>query len=407
MKTLLKISWRNVWRNPKRSLIMIFAIITGLWAGIFVSSLMYGLVQARFEASIEQQFSHIQIHHPEFIKDNNLKNGIPDWEPVTQMLAADPMVRAFSGRTLTNGMLATATLTRGVNIIGIDPLAEAETTKLNVNLMKGSYFENGGRHPILIGKSLAEKTKLQERSRLVLTFQNAMGELVSAAFRVAGIYQTANTLVDEMNVYVLRSDLTDDSGDGLIINEIALLANDPDQINEISKKYKTTYPDLSIRTWAEISPELCFLQEFGKTMLMMILTIILLALAFGLANTMLMSVYERVHELGMLMAVGMNRRRVFGMIMFETAFLTFLGALGGMLLGFITNTITGLTGLDLAVVGGDILNDFGYPSMVYPNMEPSMYLMLTMLVVVMVFITSIFPAVKALRLKPAEAVRKE
>jgi putative ABC transport system permease protein len=224
---------------------------------------------------------------------------------------------------------------------------------------------------------------------------------------VAGIYQTANTLVDEMNVYVLRSDLTDDSGDGLIINEIALLANDPDQINEISKKYKTTYPDLSIRTWAEISPELCFLQEFGKTMLMMILTIILLALAFGLANTMLMSVYERVHELGMLMAVGMNRRRVFGMIMFETAFLTFLGALGGMLLGFITNTITGLTGLDLAVVRGDILNDFGYPSMVYPNMEPSMYLMLTMLVVVMVFITSIFPAVKALRLKPAEAVRKE
>ncbi|MBW6498953.1 MAG: ABC transporter permease [Bacteroidales bacterium] len=120
-----------------------------------------------------------------------------------------------------------------------------------------------------------------------------------------------------------------------------------------------------------------------------------------------MSVYERIHELGMLMAVGMNRRKVFGMIMFETAFLTFLGALGGMLLGFVTNAITGRTGLDLAAVGGDSLNEFGYPSMVFPTMETPMYFILTLLVVIMVFITSIFPAVKALKLKPAEAVRKE
>jgi len=122
---------------------------------------------------------------------------------------------------------------------------------------------------------------------------------------------------------------------------------------------------------------------------------------------MLMSVYERIHELGMLMAVGMNRRRVFGMIMFETAFLTFLGAFGGMILGVISNMITGRTGLDLAVVGGDSLNDFGYPSMVYPTLGTHFYFILTGLVIIMVFITAIFPAVKALRLKPAEAVRKE
>lgn len=407
MKTLLKISWRNIWRNPKRSLVMIFAIIIGLWAGIFVSSLMFGLLQARFETSIEQQFSHIQIHNPEFIKDRHLKYGIDKWESLSQELASDPTVKAFSGRTMANGMLATATLTRGVNIIGVDPESEALTTRLNGNIIEGTYFDEGGRNPILVGRALAEKTKLQERSRLVLTFQNLDGELISASFRVAGIFQTANNMLDEMNVYVLQSDLNGYVGQEMVINEIALLAHDTDRLNEIRDTYLASYPGLTIRTWAELSPELSYIQELGQTMLLVILIIILFALAFGLVNTMLMSVYERIPELGMLMAVGMNRRRVFGMIMFETAFLTFLGAFGGMILGIISNTITGRTGLDLAVVGGDSLKDFGYPTIVYPNLGPEFYIMLTGLVIIMVFITAIFPAVKALRLKPAEAVRKE
>jgi len=407
MKTLLKISWRNIWRNPKRSLVMIFAIIIGLWAGIFVSSLMFGLLQARFETSIEQQFSHIQIHHPEFIKDRQLKYGIAQWESLSRELASDPMVKAFSGRTMANGMLATATLTRGVNIIGVDPESEALTIRLDGNIIEGTYFEEGGRNPILVGRALAEKTKLQERSRLVLTFQNLDGELISASFRVAGIFQTANNMLDEMNVYVLQSDLNGYVGQEMVINEIALLANDTDRLNEIRDTYLASYPGLTIRTWAELSPELSYIQELGQTMLLVILIIILFALAFGLVNTMLMSVYERIPELGMLMAVGMNRRRIFGMIMFETAFLTFLGAFGGMILGVISNMITGRTGLDLAVVGGESLKDFGYPTIVYPNLGPEFYIMLTGLVIIMVFITAIFPAVKALRLKPAEAVRKE
>jgi len=407
MKTLLKISWRNIWRNPKRSLVMIFAIIIGLWAGIFVSSLMFGLLQARFETSIEQQFSHIQIHNPEFIKDRNLKYGVDKWESLSRELASDPMVKAFSGRTMANGMLATATLTRGVNIIGVDPEAEAMTTSLDGNIVEGSYFEEGGRNPILVGRALAEKTKLQERSRLVLTFQNIDGELVSASFRVAGIFQTANSMLDEMNVYLLPADLNGYVGHEKVIDEIALLAHDTDRLNEIRDTYLASYPGLTIRTWAELSPELSYIQELGQTMLLVILIIILFALAFGLVNTMLMSVYERIPELGMLMAVGMNRRRVFGMIMFETAFLTFLGAFGGMILGVISNMITGRTGLDLAVVGGESLKDFGYPTMVYPNLGSEFYIMLTGLVIIMVFITAIFPAVKALRLKPAEAVRKE
>lgn len=407
MKVLLKISWRNIWRNPKRSLVMIFAIIIGLWAGIFVSALMFGMINQRFKTSIEQHISHLQIHNPEFLKDNNVKHGIREWESLQMALQSDPEVKAFSPRTKVNGMLATATLTRGINIIGIDPGMEALTSRLEENIHKGAYFTDAGRNDILIGSKLADKTKLQERSRLVLTFQNIEGELVSASFRVAGIYETANSMHDEMHVYVRQSDLNGYIGQKNIINEVAMLCTDADQVNNVRDQYKARFPGLSVRTWAEISPELSFLQEMGKTMLVIILVIILFALAFGLVNTMLMSVFERVHELGMLMAVGMNRKKVFGMIMFETAFLTFLGAAGGMVLGWLTNLVFGTRGLDLAAVGGESMRDFGFPSLIYPTLEPSFFMMLTFLVIITAFLTSIYPALKALRLKPAEAVRQE
>jgi putative ABC transport system permease protein len=407
MKILLKISWRNIWRNPKRSLVMIIAILIGLWAGIFVSSLMFGMIEQRFKTSIEQHISHLQIHNPEFLKDNNVKFGIENWKNLSQELAADSEVKAFSGRTRVNGMLATATLTRGITINGIDPVHENLTSRLGNNIREGSYFTDAGRNAILIGKKLADKTRLQERSRLVLTFQNAAGELISASFRVAGIYETSNSMYDEMNVYVKRSDLDGYIGEETIINEIAILCVEADQVNSIRDRYKALFPGLSIRTWAEISPELSYLQEMSQTVLVFILVIILFALAFGLVNTMLMSVFERVYELGMLMAVGMNRRKVFGMIMFETAFLTFLGAAGGMLLGFLSNLVFGKRGINLASVGGESMHDYGFPSMVYPNLEPSFYIMLTILVIITAFLTSIYPAVKALRLKPAEAVRQE
>jgi len=214
-------------------------------------------------------------------------------------------------------------------------------------------------------------------------------------------------MYDERNIYVLRSDLNGYLSPETIINEIAVIGHDFSRASEIAEKYKDHYPGLTIRIWSEIAPELSYMQEMTRAMLLIILAIILFALAFGLVNTMLMSVFERVRELGMLMAVGLNRRKVFGMIMFETSYLTLLGAAGGMLLGFITMKLTGRTGIDLAAVGGDSLNDFGFPSLVYPHLDASFFMMLTVLVIITAFLTSIYPALKALRLKPAEAVRKE
>jgi len=407
MALMLKIAWRNIWRNPRRSIVMIAAITVGLWAGLFVSGLMVGMMHVRFVTSIEQHVSHIQIHHPEFLIDNNLVHAIKDWENLREQLQTNSKVKAFTGRAISNGMISTATQTRGITIMAIDPATEARTTGLDKHLLEGTYLKEGIRNQVLVGQSLAEKIKLRLGSRIVVTFQNTDGELVSAAFRVGGIFQTANLVLDEKNIYILKSCLAGYAGRQTLVNEVALLLHDPELVNSESEALQASFPGLTVRTWADISPELAYIQDMGKQMLIMIMAIILLALAFGLVNTMLMSVHERVYELGMLMAIGMSRRRVFLMITLETTFLTFVGTLAGMALGYITTLILGRRGLDLAPVGGDAMLQYGYPSVVYPMLEPVFFIQLTLLVVIMVFASAIFPTIRALKLKPAVAVRND
>ncbi|MBE0637316.1 MAG: ABC transporter permease [Bacteroidales bacterium] len=404
---LLIISWRNIWRNPRRSLVMIAAVMVGIWAGVFVSSLSMGIVEQRFRTGIEQHISHIQIHTPEFIKESNVNQKIEDWSGLKSTLENDPDIISFSGRTRITGMLATSNLTSSINLIGIDTARESTTSKLYTNIKEGTYFGGNERNPILIGKKLADKTKSTVGSRIVITFQNTEGELTSALFRVGGIYQTSNSMIDERSAYVLQTDIQEFLGNEPVINQVAIICRQTGIVDSVVNRYQSIYPQLTIRPWNEISPDLSYMQEMSGMMLLIILIIILFALGFGLLNTILMSVYERIRELGMLMAVGMNKKRVFGMILFETVFITMIGALLGMITGMFTIKIFQHTGIDFSTVGGDSLNAFGFESVVYPSIEPSLFLMVTFLSAMTAVLTAIYPALKALRLNPAEAVQKE
>ncbi len=407
MNMMLKISWRNIWRNPKRSLVMVAAITAGLWGGISAASLVFGLLEQRFQTSIEQHISHLQIHHPDYLRDHVVEHRVEDWKALQEYIDNDRAIKTYSMRTTLNGMFSSAHLTGGVHIIGVEPEHEASTTRINDNLTDGSYFSDALRNPVLVGKQLAEKSKLQVGSRLVLTFQDTEGDLVSAAFRVAGIFQTANKQFDESHIYALRSELGHYIDSEVVVNEVALLAMDIEQINPVRERYAEAFPGLTVRSWDEIAPDLYYMQGMANLMMMIILAIILFALAFGLVNTMLMAVFERIRELGVLMAIGMNKKRVFSMIMLETSILSLLGAAGGLLASLFTLSILGSRGLDLAAVGGDSLNEFGFPSFVYPTIEPSFILMLMLMVVATALITAVYPALKAIRLHPAEAVKEE
>ncbi len=407
MKMLLTISWRNIWRNGQRSITMILAIAAGLWGGIFAASIAMGLMEQRFRTGIEQEFSHVQMHNPDFLIDANIRNTIKQWPEISSELTADNRVKSFTGRTIVNGMVASANLTRGVNILGIDPATEALTTRLDQNIVEGDYMDEDAQNALMMGYSLAEKMKARVGSRVVLTFQDADNELISIACRVTGIFRSANSMYDEMNLYVLQSDLNHHLGEQEIVSQVAVVLHELDLAEDFSKEYQAKFPDLTIRTWAEISPQLAFYNQMGMTMFMIILIIILLALAFGLLNTMLMSVFERTRELGMLMSVGMNKQRIFSMILLETVFLTLTGAFAGMVLAMASIGLLSNRGIDLTFAGADSLKTFGFDPVIYPVIDNSFFAILVVLVMLTAILTAVYPALKALRLRPAEAVRAE
>ena len=308
---LTSISWKNVWRNRMRSLVVIIAIVLGISGGVFLLSFSWGMNIQRAQNRIETEISHIQIHHPRFKDDQETKFLMEDGEEMLQKLSEDERIRSLSSRWIVGGMIASAKEATGIRVQGVVPGPEAELTQLPAKLIEGSYFEEVKRNPIIIGQKLAEKLQVGLKKKVVLTFQDMDGEIVSAAFRIAGIFKTVSSLYDNSEVFVKKEDLSKLLGNPGGAHEIAVLLHNPEEVESFKSELVGQYPNKLIEDWPELAPDLKLIFDTFETMMRIFMGIIMLALAFGIINTMLMAILERQQELGMLMSVGMNRRRIF------------------------------------------------------------------------------------------------
>lgn len=402
---LIRIAWRNIWRNKTRSIVILMAVAMGLWAGIFLMAFYNGMVEQRIRSAIETEISHIQVHHPEFNKDHDLKYIIPRGKALVDSLKSTEGVRMAGGRLIIYGMAASAAGSAGVTINGVTPETEAGLTKLSAKIVSGRYISGEVKNEALIGMKLARKLRLDLQSKVILTFTDREGNIASGAFHIAGIFQTINTPYDESNVFILAADAGELAAIPGELNEIALLLNEDDEVHSVAEKLIKKYPSLEVRKWMEISPEMQLLVTAMDQMMVFYMGIIMLALAFGIINTMLMSVLERTREIGMLLSLGMNKLRIFGMILMETFFLVIAGCPAGILPALLTIMYTRNQGINLSKYS-DLFSSFGYNNVVYPSLTIAQFGMIMLLVVITALISSLFPARRALRLKPAEAIRK-
>lgn len=214
-------------------------------------------------------------------------------------------------------------------------------------------------------------------------------------------------MFDERNVFVKKSDLTAISGYGKEqVNEIAVRLQNHDKASQMANELSKAYSELKIQAWKQISPDLAMMNDFMNEMMYIFLIIILMALGFGIVNTMLMVVLERIKELGMLMAIGMNKWRVFSMIMYETVILSLIGGILGMLSSSVILHFWADKGLNLSMVAKG-LESIGYSAVIYPQISGNFYVVLTGLVILTGILASIYPARKAVKLNPADAIRTE
>ncbi len=404
MMTIIKIAWRNVWRNKLRSSVVITAIALGLWAGLFMMALVLGLNEQRVSGAINSYLSHVQIHHPDFLKTLKIKHTLQDADLTAKTLKEDNRVKAFSTRINITGMAANSSGSYGVQLLGINPHKEANVTSVADNIIEGTYFANNKKNAVVVGKKLADKLNLKLKSKLVVTFQDADKNMISILFKVRGIYKTSNSIFDESTIFVQEKELSDHINLNGKYHEMIVLCHRITDAEALSKDLKTVIKQDEVQTWEEIAPELGYAQQMMSQMVYIFMFIILLALSFSIVNTMLMAVLERKKELGVLMAIGMNKRRIFTMIAFETVFISMVAAPLGIVAAYGTIHYFGIHGIDLSVVA-EGLENLGVGAVIFPFLPTGLYIEISLLTLIVAFLSSLFPARRALKLNPSEAVR--
>jgi putative ABC transport system permease protein len=402
---IIKIAWLNVWRSKGRSLVVMGSIVVGIWALIFGTGFMNAFLVGYMANIIENDISNVQIHNPEFKTDYEVKYIVKDGISKADQIRDWEGTRGVTTRALVNGMIASPKKATGVQIRGIDIENEAIVTNIDSMIVEGAYFEGINRNPIVIGEKLAEDLHVKVRSKVVLTFNNGNGDITSAAFRVVGIVKSSSLNINGLYAFVRQTDLWKILEVGNEVHEIAILTEPLVDENQVVTKYNATFQGDLAETWRELAPELALLEEMYGSMLYVLLVIIMLALVFGIVNTMLMAVLERFKELGMLMAVGMSKLRVFMMVLLETLYLSIIGSPFGLLAGWLTITYYSNVGVDLSSYS-EGLESFGYSSILYPYIESNAYVVVTIGVIVTAFIGAIYPAWKAVKLNPVEALHK-
>lgn len=203
---LLTLAWRNIWRNKKRSLIIMTAIAVGLCCGLFASATMFGMWDSMINSTIDRDLGHFQIHSKDFEEEKLITDTIPSFKNVLATLEKLKYVTGISSRVLIEGMASSATTSNGVRIVGISPDDEKKVTSIHNQISKGGYFEQDWKNQIIIGKKLADNLGIKERSKIILSFQGIDGSIIYGAFRVAGIFKTESSVFDKSNVFVKQNE---------------------------------------------------------------------------------------------------------------------------------------------------------------------------------------------------------
>ncbi|GAA4876463.1 ABC transporter permease [Ferrimonas pelagia] len=408
---MVKLAWRNLWRNKLRTGILLSAIVFGLVGVIAMMGFITGMYSNMIQNGIAWQTSQLQIHHPRYLDDPRLEAVLDQPDPLLKALAQEPRIAARSGRFIADGMVASARATRGIQINGVSPADETAVTPLAEAVIHGQWLDEQGRNPVLVSSKTAERLKLQIGSKVVLTFTDVDGDVAGAAFRVRGIFKTPASGFDDGNLFVRHSDLTALAGlEG--IHEIAIRLVEQDHqelelLDDVRSELQALAGDVNqVRDWRQIQPMLAsILGQIGVSNAI-ILGIYVTAMAFGIVNILLMSVFERTREFGVLMAVGMQKHKIFALLLLESAWLGIVGGGLGLLIASGLIALLQHTGISLGAMA-DGLAAFGVDTLFYPEVSASDYRLVFITVVIASLFAALYPARQILKQTPVSAMAEK
>ena len=400
---VLTLSWRNLWRNRRRTAIMLGAITVGVWAMIFMTALMRGMVDDMINQGIRNLPGHIQVQHPSYLDDPSVANTITEPDPELRRALDQVGARRWTTRIRVPAVIASERETRGINLVGIDTTAESDFSGLPALVSDGRFLESDTDAGLVIGAKLAERLETRLGKRVVVMSQDPQNNIRERGFRIVGIYRAKLPGLEEFNVYAARETLQQLLRIDGRVSQLIFVGDDFRDIEPLLQRLRQLLPATrQIRAWYEIDSYLAQMYNLMDGFVLVWIVIIFLALSFGLVNTLVMAIFERVREIGLIQALGMRPTLIVYQILLESLLLLSIG-LG---LGNLTALLTILPiqdGIDVSVVAEGMAM-MGASSMIYPSLLLSDMMLANTVVILLGILTSILPAWRAAQLDPVRAL---
>lgn len=409
MLMILKLAWRNIFRNKRRTLLSVLAIGVGLAAMMFADALIVSLGDTMVRSATENFSGNAQIHQKDFVKNLEVEKVIANNEnnKLLHELEAEKSLKSFTPRVLSYGMLTSTTDANNIVIYGIDPEREKGVSQISKFMIKGNYLNDVQDRKILIGKKLAENLNVGVGDRVVVTVaKSGGGDLSQEMFRVLGIFSFGAREMDENVAFLNLKEAQTILNLGGNIHEIALNFKDINLPAQKKFPFGTKYSqnDNVVYGWNKMFKELATILQFTQFSLGILAIILFGIIAFGIMNTLFMSLYERMFEFGVLRAVGTRPSVVAKMIISEAFMLALISSIVGVIIGVILIYFFSRYGIDYR---GVEYAHVVFKDKIYPHFRLIQFVLYPPCLIIFATLVGIYPAIYAAKITPAKALRKK
>ncbi|MEC9285861.1 MAG: FtsX-like permease family protein [Pseudomonadota bacterium] len=397
-----QLAWRNLWRQRRRNLTMLVALSFAVMGVIFLNAFLRGMTAQMADGAINSMVGHVKVLQPGYRDDPGIARSFvleSEWSP--EIPAGQ--LQGWARRVRVPAVIMSERETRGIEFIGIDPAQESISFVADWTI-EGEGLQGPDDRRILVGKSLAEQLETAAGRRLVIVTQGADGRSREAGYRIAGLYQSEHSALEKFHVFTgieaAQALLVSDT-----VTEVSVRLTDEKYQPTVLQSLIATFVGLNVFDWQTLQPMAATMMQLSDAMIYILFIIVMSALVFGLVNTVVTAVMERYREIGMLRALGMRAGAVLLQIVTESTLIMIMGvvigtAAGGGLCLWLSD------GVDLSAFS-EGLEAFGFSSnTLVPTIMPADLAFVVVASLVMGVVASFFPALRAVRLNPLEAMRR-
>jgi ABC-type lipoprotein release transport system permease subunit len=399
------LSWRNVWRNPRRTIVILMAVTVAVWSMIISGALLRGIGDQMVRNGIATLTGHIQIHQRGYRDDPAVETRISDRDGVYGALKSHLPVGALTApRIRVNGIVSNARHSEGVTLVGIDTEAEKRISFIGRSVTAGSYLHPDDAGGVLIGKALMDRLETKMGGKLIIMSQDTHKEIASRAFRISGVFRAELEATERQFVFITLPAAGTMLKMDRALSEVSILLPDRDKVDGTAAVLRTSLPSYyEVLTWQELLPLAAAMLRMYQAIIYLWYLVAFMAMGFGIVNTILMAVTERTREFGLLRALGMKPKSIVEEVLTESLLLLVIGMGLGTGLAILCAGVLSYTGIDLSGLARGV-KMLGLPRIIYPVVLVPDAILANVVVFVLGILISVYPAVKASRFTPVKAM---